>query len=207
MLLTMTFDGVPHRRAVPLREVRVTALKWVESYRCEFRTVVHEAHVGGEAVGLVYLTDVGAEHSPMCARAHARSACTTPRNRPGLRSRNMLRAVPRVSPELAGGSGHNPVMARNEGDQVDQFLDEAVRRLSSIDEELRNSTVKRWLLVAEHEWNDGSGTTASTYHSEKIAPWETLGLLEFAATIERQEVVDDLPGATRSRRQKRFRRP
>ena len=45
-------------------------------------------------------------------------------------------------------------------------------------------------MVSEHEWAEGGGgKTLSTFRSDRMTPWDALGLLEFARIVEREHAL------------------
>ena len=79
-------------------------------------------------------------------------------------------------------------MADKDPDPVVQMLDKAIHRVASKDDSLRGSKATRWVVVAEHEWPEG-GSTFSIFHSDRLSPWDTLGMLSFAMEIETTKAI------------------
>jgi hypothetical protein len=69
------------------------------------------------------------------------------------------------------------------------LLDAAMAGLSHTDPELEGARVTRWYVVAEHEAPADGDRTLSIFRSASIRPWDALGLLEFAKTVEKDNIM------------------
>ncbi|MDQ3707948.1 MAG: hypothetical protein M3387_01310 [Actinomycetota bacterium] len=76
----------------------------------------------------------------------------------------------------------------DEIDPVVEVLQPALDQIAERDEALTGGKIRRFYLITEHEWEDGS-STVSSFRSPEVAPWDSLGLLRFMTIVEEDRVV------------------
>jgi hypothetical protein len=69
-------------------------------------------------------------------------------------------------------------------DDAQDLLDAAMSGVAQTDSALEGARVTKWYVVAEHELPDDGGRMLSIFRSAQIKPWDALGMLSFATTIE-----------------------
>jgi hypothetical protein len=69
-------------------------------------------------------------------------------------------------------------------DDAQDLLDAAMSGVAQTDPELEGGHVTRWYVVAEHEMPGDGGRVLSIFRSATIKPWDALGMLSFATTVE-----------------------
>jgi hypothetical protein len=80
-------------------------------------------------------------------------------------------------------------MTENEKNPTDDLLSAAITGIAQTDPALAGSTPVKWVLVAEHRWDDGEGQTFSVFRSPDLMPWDALGLLQMALIKEEQRAI------------------
>ena len=74
-------------------------------------------------------------------------------------------------------------------DPVREAIERALREIASLDESLQGAHLGRWFVVTEHEWAEG-GVTLSSFRSQGLPPWDSIGMLEFMLTMERDGALN-----------------
>ena len=74
-------------------------------------------------------------------------------------------------------------------DSATLLIQAAMEGVARADAALEGSHVTRWYVVSEHDWAEGGGKTLSTFRSNRMTPWDALGLLEFARIVEREHAL------------------
>lgn len=73
-------------------------------------------------------------------------------------------------------------------DPVVEVLQPALDQIAERDETLTGGKIRRFYLITEHEWEDGS-STVSSFRSPEVAPWDALGLLRFMTIVEEDRAL------------------
>jgi hypothetical protein len=67
---------------------------------------------------------------------------------------------------------------------ADELLNAALEGVIRTDPDLEGASVVRWYVIGEFQRGEDE-RTLSIFRSQNTLPWHSLGLLEFAQTIER----------------------